>query len=122
MKYHKHIFHVIISFVIIIFPAVENFGSGGKPPVKLGFVGGLTGKLSDMGTAVRNGVILAVEEANKEGGINGRQIVLITRDDKNDPEIALAVDRELINEGVVAIIGHIDEYNDHGRCSFDQFA
>ncbi len=90
-----------------IFSAGENFGSGEKPPVKLGFVGGLTGTLSDFGIAGRNGVILAVAEANKRGGINGRQVVLITRDDKNDPEVARAVDRELIEEGVVAIIGHM---------------
>ena len=76
-------------------------------PIKVGFVGGLTGRLSDLGTAGRNGVILAVEEINSSGGINGRSVELITKDDKQDPEEALRVDRELIDEGVVAIIGHM---------------
>ncbi|HKI49124.1 MAG TPA: ABC transporter substrate-binding protein, partial [Desulfobacteria bacterium] len=40
-------------------------------PIKVGFVGGLTGRLSDLGTAGRNGVILAVEEINGKGGIHG---------------------------------------------------
>ena len=76
-------------------------------PIKVGFVGGLTGRLSDLGTAGRNGVILAVEEINSRGGINGRPVELITKDDKQDPKEALRVDRELIDEGVVAIIGHM---------------
>lgn len=78
-----------------------------KNPIKVGFVGGLTGRLSDLGTAGRNGVILAVEEINRRGGIDGRPVELITKDDKQDPEVALRVDRELIDEGVVAIIGHM---------------
>jgi branched-chain amino acid transport system substrate-binding protein len=90
-----------------IFTDGENFCSRKKQPIKLGFAGGLTGTLSDLGIAGRNGVILAVEEANERGGINGRQVVLITKDDKNDPEVARTVDRELIDEGVVAIVGHM---------------
>jgi branched-chain amino acid transport system substrate-binding protein len=76
-------------------------------PIKVGFVGGLTGRLSDLGTAGRNGVILAVEEINGKGGINGRPVELIVKDDQQDPETALRVDRELVDEGVVAIIGHM---------------
>jgi branched-chain amino acid transport system substrate-binding protein len=76
-------------------------------PVKVGFVGGLTGRLSDLGTAGRNGLILAVEEINSRGGINGRPVELITKDDRQDPKEALKVDRELVDEGVVAIIGHM---------------
>jgi branched-chain amino acid transport system substrate-binding protein len=96
-----------------IFTDGENFCSRKKQPIKLGFAGGLTGTLSDLGIAGRNGVILAVEEANERGGINGRQVVLITKDDKNDPEVARTVDRELIDEGVVAIVGHMTSTDDY---------
>lgn len=78
-----------------------------REPIKVGFVGGLTGRHSDLGTAGRNGVILAVEEVNEAGGIHGRPVELITKDDKQDPETAVKVDKELIQEGVVAIIGHM---------------
>lgn len=81
--------------------------SPGKAPIKVGFVGGLTGKFADLGTAGRNGVTLAVEEFNGAGGIHGRRVELITRDDRQDPDIAVQVDRELIDEGVAAIIGHM---------------
>jgi len=79
-----------------------------KPePIKVGFVGGLTGRTSDLGISARNGVVLAVEEQNAAGGVAGRPIVLITKDDQQDPESALKVDLELIQEGAVAIIGHL---------------
>jgi len=76
-------------------------------PIKVGFVGGLTGRLSDLGTAGRNGVILAVEGINNQGGINGRPVELIVKDDRQNPEEALKVDRELVDGGVIAIIGHM---------------
>jgi len=76
-------------------------------PIKIGFVGGLTGKSSDLGIQGRNGAMLAVEDINRQGGINGRPLHLITKDDKQDPQTALKVDKELIDAGVIAIIGHI---------------
>ena len=94
---------LILSMVIIAVSGCEK----GKKPIKVGFVGCLTGRLSDLGTAGRNGVILAVEEINRKGGIDGRPVELITRDDRQEPEVALRVDRELIDQGVVAIIGHM---------------
>lgn len=82
--------------------------SCGKPdPVRIGFAGCLTGRLSDLGLSGRNGVMLAVEECNAAGGIRGRKVALLIRDDQHDPEVARAVDHELIDAGVTAIIGHM---------------
>ncbi len=74
---------------------------------KIGFVGGLTGRQSDIGVAGRNGAILAVEELNKAGGIGGRQVELIVKDDHNDPALVRSIDEGLIDSGVTAIIGHM---------------
>jgi branched-chain amino acid transport system substrate-binding protein len=76
-------------------------------PVRIGYVGSLTGPEAEMSISGRNGVILAVEQINESGGINGRPVVLITKDDRQDESVAVAVDKELIKEGVVAIIGHM---------------
>ena len=94
----------LILLVLLLAGAV---GCRKKEPLKLGFVGGLTGRFSDLGTAGRNGAFLAVEEANEKDGINGRAIELIARDDKQDPAAAVQADRELIAAGVIAIIGHM---------------
>lgn len=96
---------VILMLLILLLAGAA--GCRKTDPVKLGFVGGLTGRFSDLGTAGRNGALLAVEEANERGGINGWSIELITRDDKQDPAVAVQADRELIAAGVVAIIGHM---------------
>ncbi|MBW2047490.1 MAG: ABC transporter substrate-binding protein [Deltaproteobacteria bacterium] len=93
----------LILSVLIVVTGCERE----EEPVKVGFAGVLTGRLSDLGRSGRNGVILAVEEVNRRGGINGRPVELIVKDDKQDPEEALRADRELIDEGVVAIIGHV---------------
>lgn len=76
-----------------------------EPPLKIGFVGGLTGRVADLGVAGRDAVILAVEEQNRSGGIAGRKVELIVRDDRQDAESAKQAVGELISEQVVAIIG-----------------
>lgn len=100
-------FYRLAVFILSILISAAIGCEKKENPIKVGFVGGLTGRLSDLGTAGRNGVILAVEEINSRGGIDGRPVELITKDDKQDPKEALRVDRELIDEGVVAIIGHM---------------
>ncbi|ACS81199.1 ABC transporter substrate-binding protein [Maridesulfovibrio salexigens] len=76
-------------------------------PIRLGFSGTLKGKYSDLGVQGRNGALLAVEDINEAGGIDGRKIELIVRDDQNTPEGAVKADKELIAEGVSVIIGHM---------------
>jgi branched-chain amino acid transport system substrate-binding protein len=76
-----------------------------KEPVRLGFVGGITGRVADLGVAGRNGAMLAIEERNAAGGVNGRQIELVVRDDEQNPETAKRVVTELIRSKVEVIIG-----------------
>lgn len=76
-----------------------------KPPIQLGLVAGLSGGNADLGQAGRNGAMLAVEEANREGGIDGRPIELVIRDDGNKKETAITAARDLVKEKVAAIIG-----------------
>ncbi len=76
-----------------------------KKPIQVGFVASLSGRLSQMGVSARNGVELAVENMNKRGGILGRKIQFIPKDNKGDPNTTYKVIRELIDEGVKIIIG-----------------
>jgi branched-chain amino acid transport system substrate-binding protein len=76
-----------------------------RKPVTIGFIGGLTGRTADLGVAGRNGVMLAVERRNAAGGIKGRPVELVVRDDEQNPETARRVVGELVNLKVAAIIG-----------------
>ena len=80
-------------------------GCGEPEPIRLGFIGGLSGVNADLGTAGRNGVQLAVEQANAAGGILGRPLQLIIKDDRLDPEQGKQVTGELLDAGVAAILG-----------------
>lgn len=75
------------------------------PPVRLGFVGGLSGRVADLGVEGRNGATLAVELRNKAGGVNGRQIELIAEDDQQNPDLARRAVGRLIELKVAAIVG-----------------
>ncbi|WP_323795456.1 ABC transporter substrate-binding protein [Nisaea sp.] len=78
---------------------------GDPEVIRVGFIGGLEGRASDIGIASRNAVQMAVDEKNEAGGINGRQIQLLVRDDLGTSEGGAEAARSLIAEGVDAIIG-----------------
>jgi branched-chain amino acid transport system substrate-binding protein len=76
-----------------------------REPIRIGFVGGMSGRVADLGVGGRNGALLAVEQRNAQGGINGRPVELIIRDDEQNAETAGKVTRDLVGRNVEAIIG-----------------
>ncbi len=95
-----------IFIVLLFLTAFSVSGCLKKEPVLIGFVADLTGKQSELGVQERNGVQLAVEKANAAGGINGRPVELLIRDDLGSAEGARQAARELADAGVSAVIGH----------------
>ncbi len=78
-------------------------------PIKIGVAGPFTGGSAPMGVSMRDGVKLAAAEINAKGGVLGRQIVLVERDDEAAPPRGVQVAQELINkEHVVATVGYIN--------------
>ena len=97
------------STVLVLLSGISLFfymGCSGKEAIRVGFVAQLTGVQADLGVQERNGVQLAMEKINAKGGIGGRKVELVVRDDLGTPEGARTADRDLIEAGVVAIIGH----------------
>jgi branched-chain amino acid transport system substrate-binding protein len=77
--------------------------------IKIGVSGPYTGGSSPMGASMRDGVRLAAAEINAKGGILGRKIELVERDDEAKNERGVQVSQELINkEHVVATLGFIN--------------
>ncbi|OZI31978.1 amino acid ABC transporter substrate-binding protein [Bordetella genomosp. 10] len=84
-------------------------GAHAADPIKIGVSGPYTGGSSSMGVSMRDGVRLAAEEINKNGGVLGRQLVLIERDDEAKNERGVQIAQELINkEQVAAVVGYIN--------------
>ncbi len=76
-----------------------------EAPIRLGFIGGLSDRNSDNGQSGQNGVILAVEQFNRNGGLNGRMVELISRDDAQNKDTAARSAQELVDAKVEAVIG-----------------
>ncbi len=98
--------YFIFIFLLIAMVGYFFMNRVNKKPIIIGFDVQLTGKQSELGIQERNGVQLAVEKINAEGGISGRKIQLLVRDDFGLPDQAQKMDGELIKDGSVAIIGH----------------
>ncbi len=77
--------------------------------IKIGVAGPFTGGSSSMGVSMRDGVRLATDEINKAGGVLGRKLELVERDDEAKNERGVQIAQELINkEKVTAAVGYIN--------------
>jgi branched-chain amino acid transport system substrate-binding protein len=78
-------------------------------PIKIGVSGPFTAGSAPMGVSMRDGVRLATAEINAKGGVLGRPIQLVERDDEASPPRGVQVAQELISkEKVVATVGFIN--------------
>lgn len=78
------------------------------PTIKIGVSGPFSGGSRPMGESMRKGVQLAVEEINGIGGVGGKKIELIERDDKADNALGARIAQEFVNDKVVAAIGIVN--------------
>ena len=97
----------VVRFLVPVLASVLAVACDDPAPVKIGFVGGFEGRNADLAQEGRDGALLAVEQFDANAGADGIRVELVVKDDRNDPEVARRVDRELISEGAVAIIGHM---------------
>ncbi|MEH6540551.1 ABC transporter substrate-binding protein [Halopseudomonas sp.] len=78
-------------------------------PIKIGLVAALSGQSAKSGEALTRGLTIAIEEINADGGILGRPVELIRRDDESNPAKGMLAARELIQrEKVTVLFGGLD--------------
>ena len=83
----------------------EDSNAPDRSTIKIGFFGDLTGPTFNFGKSAYNGVLMAADEINQYGGINGRRIDVVIEDDKGSPESAARLTAKLIDhDKVIAII------------------
>ncbi len=79
--------------------------AGAQNPILIGEISSMSGALAVGGVPGRQGAILALEEINQKGGVLGRPLQFLTRDDKTQPEEAGKAFRELAAQGVLLTLG-----------------
>lgn len=77
--------------------------------IKIGLVAALTGQSAQSGESITRGLTIAIDEINGKGGVLGKKLVLVRRDDESSPPKGVTAARELISsEKVTALFGGID--------------
>jgi len=78
-------------------------------PIKVGLVAALSGQSAKSGEAITRGLTIAIDEINESGGVLGRPLELVRRDDESNPSKGLLASRELIQrEKVSVLFGGLD--------------
>lgn len=105
---------MIRSFlVLVVFLATLAFAPAGSVqaesrPLVLGQSCALSGPAQNLGREMRAGLVAAFSQANDNGGIHGREITLLSRDDGYEPDEAVHNTKELISDDqVFALIGAV---------------
>ncbi|MGD8771108.1 MAG: ABC transporter substrate-binding protein [Desulfobacterales bacterium] len=108
-KSHRNFFLGFIRCFCIIFclslPALRS-NTSYAATIKIGEINPLSGRLAKNGIEIHQGIEVAVAEANEAGGIGGKQLQLISRDDQSRPDVAISRAEELCSwEKVAALTG-----------------
>ena len=85
----------------------ENKSTGSTDTFKIGGIGPTTGDAAIYGKAVKNGAQLAVDEINKNGGINGKKIEYKFEDDQSDAEKSVNAYNSLKDWGMQMLVGTV---------------
>ncbi len=79
--------------------------AGGGGTIYVGITGPFTGPYADPGTAIKNAGLLAIDDINAAGGINGAKLAAVPEDDACDAQQGTQAAEKLLTEKIIAIVG-----------------
>jgi branched-chain amino acid transport system substrate-binding protein len=102
---------IVVSMAIAVVIAMS--GCGGKTrEIRIGEYDSLTGDKATFGMSSSRGIAMAVEEANAEGGVGGIPLRVVLEDDQGKPEeAATAVNKLIVQDQVIAVLGEVASSN-----------
>ncbi|TWH45421.1 ABC transporter substrate-binding protein [Sporomusa sp. KB1] len=105
VKKSRYIGHLVLVLILIT-SLFSGCGNSESKDIKIGMVYELTGNTASYGTSAANGAKLAFKEVNAKGGILGKQVQLVTADNKGEPsESTNAMSKVITQDKVVAVTG-----------------
>jgi branched-chain amino acid transport system substrate-binding protein len=92
---------------VVGLPALAEEGVTDKE-IRIGMANALSGPASGLGTDLKAGAEAFLARANAAGGVNGRKIVLVSKDDGYEPEKTAAATKALIEQDkVFTLFGYV---------------
>jgi len=96
----------ILLIVVMTTVLISGCSGSNANEIKIGVNYELSGQVATYGQSSVEGIELAIEEINKAGGINGKQIKLVKVDNKSEPSEATTVATRLMTQDkVIAVLG-----------------
>lgn len=105
---YSHARRTLLLCAFSLIPLTSLAQAEDSSPIRIGVSGPFTGGSSPMGESMRNGIRIAVEEINNIGGVNGRKIELVERDDQANNDLGAKIADELTKMKVVATVGIVN--------------
>jgi len=94
-------YFIVILIALIFFISCQDKN---EEELKIGFVAGLTGKYSSLGSDIRDGFMLGFDEINYK--INNTKIKIIQKDDQQNPKLAKQIAQKFIKDDIKLIVGN----------------
>ena len=101
----------ILSLVLVIAMASLMIAAcgGDDSPILVAVTAPLSGTNARYGESIVNGATMAMDAVNANGGINGRQVEIVARDDRSDPNEGVSIANEIVaNQNILAVLGNFN--------------
>ncbi|MCI1018483.1 ABC transporter substrate-binding protein [Microbacterium sp. C5A9] len=97
---------VLLGATLVACSSATTATDDASESITLGYTATLSGDFASYGLQMRQGVDLAVEELNADGGIDGRTVEIVSADDEGSPANGPVVAQQFCDESVAAVLGY----------------
>ncbi|MCW2919795.1 MAG: transporter substrate-binding protein [Actinomycetia bacterium] len=98
---------VLAGLSLTLIAACGGTSDSGKGSIKIGLIVSLTGNYAPLGSEDKKAVELAAEQVNAQGGLLGRKVELVSRDDKTLPDQGVLAFNDIKGKKLTAVIGPV---------------
>lgn len=100
---------ILATAIVTVAAIAVRAPASAQDTIKLGLVAAMSGQSAKSGEAIVRGLSLAIDEINAKGGLLGKRVTLLVRDDESNPAKGVVAARELVQrERVAALFGGLD--------------